>query len=324
MEGRTFSSDKYRYGFNGKEKDDEVKGEENSYAYDERIYDSRLGKWLSIDPLQKKYPDLTPYNFCGNNPIRFVDFDGNDFGVKIDNDNKTIVIVANVYTTSKAGYDQALKAASQWNSKTVNVDGYTVTFDIKIQQPVTTTDQEIIDMKPNGLYNKKGKLRENKMEEFKNRLNRHKGSTAAFADPIGNLYEGVKGSNSKNVSGESYEGGVTENGKKISMNDHQDEGDLGNYPDLVAHEIGHLLGLDDQDGNNDKKNDPYYPGNGGIMEYQGLNLKAISDADVKTILNFAKDALSGKTSANDAKVTVIENKGKSDGSNPVGVKGKED
>lgn len=36
------SSDNYRYGFNGKEKDDELKGEGNSYNFEARIYDSRV------------------------------------------------------------------------------------------------------------------------------------------------------------------------------------------------------------------------------------------------------------------------------------------
>src|ERR1051325_279971 len=48
----------YRYGFNGKENDDEVKGEGNEQNYGMRIYDPRLGKFLSVDPLTKSYPEL--------------------------------------------------------------------------------------------------------------------------------------------------------------------------------------------------------------------------------------------------------------------------
>ncbi|SFF07576.1 RHS repeat-associated core domain-containing protein [Chitinophaga sp. CF118] len=78
MPGRTFSSDnnKYRYGFNGKENDNEVKGEGNQQDYGFRIYDPRIGKFLSVDPLTKSYPELTPYQFAGNMPIRFIDLDG--------------------------------------------------------------------------------------------------------------------------------------------------------------------------------------------------------------------------------------------------------
>jgi RHS repeat-associated protein len=68
----------YLFGFNGKEKDDELKGEGNSLDFGARIYDSRLGRWLSLDPLMAKYPSMSPYNFCANNPIVFIDIDGRD------------------------------------------------------------------------------------------------------------------------------------------------------------------------------------------------------------------------------------------------------
>ncbi|QLH44307.1 MAG: hypothetical protein HWD58_00920 [Bacteroidota bacterium] len=45
--------DDYRFGFNGQEKDNEIKGTGNSLAFEARIYDNRLGRWLSLDPLQK-------------------------------------------------------------------------------------------------------------------------------------------------------------------------------------------------------------------------------------------------------------------------------
>ena len=67
----------YRYGFNGQEKDDEVKGGGNSYDFGARIYDPRLGRWLGIDPHTSKYPMHSPYNAFNNNPIIYVDPDGN-------------------------------------------------------------------------------------------------------------------------------------------------------------------------------------------------------------------------------------------------------
>lgn len=66
----------YRFGFNGMEKDDDTYGEGNAYDFGARIYDSRLGRWLSVDPLQEKYPDLSPYNFVANRPLISVDPDG--------------------------------------------------------------------------------------------------------------------------------------------------------------------------------------------------------------------------------------------------------
>jgi RHS repeat-associated protein len=78
MPGRTFTAatSNYRYGFNGKEKDNEVKGEGNQYDYGMRIYDPRVGRFLSTDPLQKQYPELTPYQFASNSPIEAIDLDG--------------------------------------------------------------------------------------------------------------------------------------------------------------------------------------------------------------------------------------------------------
>jgi RHS repeat-associated protein len=66
----------YRYGFNGKENDNEVKGEGNQQDYGMRVYDPRLGKFLSVDPLTKDYPWYTPYQFAGNTPIQAIDLDG--------------------------------------------------------------------------------------------------------------------------------------------------------------------------------------------------------------------------------------------------------
>lgn len=76
LSNRDFTSEKYRYGFQGQERDDEAKGEGNSYDFGARIYDPRIGRWLSIDPLAGKFPDQSPYSFAYNNPIRYLDFKG--------------------------------------------------------------------------------------------------------------------------------------------------------------------------------------------------------------------------------------------------------
>jgi RHS repeat-associated protein len=67
-----------RYGFNGKEKDDEVKGAGDSYDYGARIYDPRIGKFLSVDKLTKNFSWYTPYQFAGNTPIQAIDLDGKE------------------------------------------------------------------------------------------------------------------------------------------------------------------------------------------------------------------------------------------------------
>ena len=60
------------YTFSGKEKDVET-----GYSYfGARYYDSGLSIWLSVDPMSDKYPNLTPYAYCANNPVILVDPDG--------------------------------------------------------------------------------------------------------------------------------------------------------------------------------------------------------------------------------------------------------
>src|SRR5690606_26729324 len=83
LEERKYSVDGYRYGFNGKENDNEVKGEGNQQDYGMRIYDPRLGRFLSMDPLSRFYPWYTPYQFAGNDVIRNIDLDGGEPKPKI-------------------------------------------------------------------------------------------------------------------------------------------------------------------------------------------------------------------------------------------------
>ena len=59
------------------EKDDELEGSGNSYDFGARIYDSRIGRWLSIDRYSHLYPDQSDYSYALNNPIKFKDNDGN-------------------------------------------------------------------------------------------------------------------------------------------------------------------------------------------------------------------------------------------------------
>lgn len=76
MPGRTYNGGNYRYGFNGKENDNEVKGVGNSQDFGERMLDSRLGRWLSIDPLFRKTPHESSYVFASNMPIGAIDKNG--------------------------------------------------------------------------------------------------------------------------------------------------------------------------------------------------------------------------------------------------------
>ncbi len=83
----------YRYGFNGKESDFEAKNSGGTqYDYGFRIYDPRIAKFLSVDPLSKSYPMLTPYQYAANGPIWATDLDGLEANLAISgqgNGNKS-------------------------------------------------------------------------------------------------------------------------------------------------------------------------------------------------------------------------------------------
>ncbi len=94
MPGRSYQgSEEYRYGFNGMEKDDEIKGNGNSYDFGARIYDARVGRWLSVDPMAGRYPSFTPFGFAANNPIFYLDPNGK-WVVRFNSDNTGIEFVA--------------------------------------------------------------------------------------------------------------------------------------------------------------------------------------------------------------------------------------
>jgi RHS repeat-associated protein len=108
LNGRKFNNGNYLYGFNGKEDDKDISNGAQDYGM--RINDVRLGRFLSVDPLQKKYPWYTPYQFAGNSPIAFTDLDGLErhYYIYQLNANTTQPVLQGVTTqTHEAGF---------WNS----------------------------------------------------------------------------------------------------------------------------------------------------------------------------------------------------------------
>jgi RHS repeat-associated protein len=67
----------YRFSFQGQEKDNEVYGATGtSYAFEYRMHDPRVGRFMSIDPLAAKYPCNSPYAFAENKVIQFIELEG--------------------------------------------------------------------------------------------------------------------------------------------------------------------------------------------------------------------------------------------------------
>ena len=78
MQERTMTNtgEGYRFGFGGKENDNDVKGRGNSIDFGARIFDSRLGKWFAVDPGVRLYPYVSPYAYSLNSPVYMADPNG--------------------------------------------------------------------------------------------------------------------------------------------------------------------------------------------------------------------------------------------------------
>ncbi|MEZ5034840.1 MAG: RHS repeat-associated core domain-containing protein [Chitinophagaceae bacterium] len=115
MPGRQYSAGNgYRYGFNGKEKDTE---EPVQYDYGFRIYDPRLVRFKSVDPLAKSFPWNSPYSYAEGDVLRSIDLDGTEkYVVTYWYDNKG----NHRKTTIKAIRAQDSKEIMEMNFSTAN------------------------------------------------------------------------------------------------------------------------------------------------------------------------------------------------------------
>ncbi len=122
----TIANGGYRYGFQGQEKDDEVKGGGNSLNYKFRMQDPRVGRFLSIDPLAKKYPWNSSYAFSENRVIDGVELEGAEFlysaegkFIKKLGPKTNILIEKEVHQTIESNFITNLGYST---IKTINVD----------------------------------------------------------------------------------------------------------------------------------------------------------------------------------------------------------
>jgi uncharacterized protein RhaS with RHS repeats len=66
------------------------------YYYGARYYDPRISLWLSTDPLQEKYPNISTYAYTFQNPVKYIDPDGKD-GILIVFPNYEIATGINIF-----------------------------------------------------------------------------------------------------------------------------------------------------------------------------------------------------------------------------------
>jgi RHS repeat-associated protein len=76
----------YKYKYNGKELQDELGL--NMYDYGARNYDPALGRWMNMDAMSEEYFPMSPYSYAINNPIFFIDPDGNYIDIYYGEDSK--------------------------------------------------------------------------------------------------------------------------------------------------------------------------------------------------------------------------------------------
>jgi RHS repeat-associated protein len=117
-----FSVSYYTYGFNGKENDNEIRLDSSGdpipsseQDYGMRIYDPRVGRFLSTDPISANYPELTPFQFGSNNPIENIDVDGLEG--KISTTIATGTTKIGVTTTEEVGSEYAVNTAGKLISR---------------------------------------------------------------------------------------------------------------------------------------------------------------------------------------------------------------
>lgn len=84
--------DDYRFGFQGQEKDDKIKGDGNSINYKYRMHDPRIGRFFAVDPLAAKYPHNSPYAFSENRVIDAVELEGLE-AAKINPCTENLVLI---------------------------------------------------------------------------------------------------------------------------------------------------------------------------------------------------------------------------------------
>ena len=122
-----------RYKFTGKEKDTET----GLDYFGARYYDSRIGRWGSVDPLAEKFPGVSPYNYCLNDPVKLFDPTGKSGEAVIK--GKTITVTSRmIFYGPKASSSLASSVTNEirslWNNAAgkVTIGGreYSVKFNI--------------------------------------------------------------------------------------------------------------------------------------------------------------------------------------------------
>jgi len=140
---RSYSSPLYRYGFQGQEKDDEIKGNGNSINYKYRMHDPRVGRFFAVDPLSHSYPWNSSYAFSENRVIDGVELEGLEFTNylnKMKDIYNTSVKLYKAYNTTKEVIERA-------NNLINKVQKYDIDVEANISFTITVGAQTSFEIK---------------------------------------------------------------------------------------------------------------------------------------------------------------------------------
>jgi RHS repeat-associated protein len=129
----------YRYGFNGKEKDGEVV----QYDYGFRIYDPRLVRFKSVDPIARSFAWNSPYSYAEGDLIRSVDLDGLEkYVVNRIVDSKGTLLSINIQSFTDENGELRDNETYKGNTKLKKADVYVITRLVKTEQQVGNTQYQ--------------------------------------------------------------------------------------------------------------------------------------------------------------------------------------
>jgi RHS repeat-associated protein len=123
---RYASSSSYRYGYQGSEKDDEIKGEGNSYTTHYRLLDPRIGRWLTRDP--KLNNSESPYASMSNNPIFYNDVKGDTISYRGSRSDTEKII--KTYSDQLGSKNLKLNKIYDKNGNLKGVDIYKASYNV--------------------------------------------------------------------------------------------------------------------------------------------------------------------------------------------------
>ncbi|NJM79323.1 MAG: hypothetical protein HC854_06335 [Flavobacterium sp.] len=152
LPGRTSTGIDYRYGFQGQEKDDELKGEGNSLNYTFRMHDPRVGRFFAVDPLAAKYPHNSPYAFSENKVIDAVELEGLEklkYTIKLGIETTSDYVWKDIFGTGISWIDFDWNISNDVELISAEVEeSKTLSYEVKLKVPVSASlDRKIKSIK---------------------------------------------------------------------------------------------------------------------------------------------------------------------------------